>query len=53
MSECRTTYRKVKEIFKCLYPEDLKGNLHRNMNTLTAIITGIIIGCPAIAGNLF
>ena len=44
MSDCRTTYRKVKEFVKCLYPDELKGNLHRNMNTLTAMITGIIIG---------
>ncbi len=56
MSDCRTTYRKVKEFVKCLYPDELKGNLHRNMNTLTAMITGIIIGketqLPQIATNV-
>jgi len=43
MSNCRTTYRKVKEFVQCLYPSKLRGNLYRNMNTLTAMITGIII----------
>ena len=56
MSDCRATYRKVKEFVKCLYPDELKGNLHRNMNTLTAMITGIIIGketqLPQIATNV-
>lgn len=56
MSDCRNTYRKVKEFVKCLYPDELKGNLHRNMNTLTAMITGIIIGketqLPQIAANV-
>ena len=44
MSDCKTTYRKVKKFVKCLYPDQLNGNLARNMNTLTAMITGIIIG---------
>ena len=56
MSDCRTTYRKVKEFVKCLYPSKLRGNLYRNMNTLTAMITGIIIGketqLPQIATNV-
>jgi len=56
MSDGRTTYRKVIEFIKCLYPGELKGNLHRNMNTLTAMITGIIIGketqLPQIAANV-
>ena len=38
MSDCKTTYRKVKEFVKCLYPDQLNGNLARNMNTLTAMI---------------
>jgi len=56
MSDCRTTYRKVKEFVQCLYPSKLRGNLYRNMNTLTAMITGIIIGketqLPQIATNV-
>ena len=56
MSDCKTTHRKVKEFVKCLYPSQLKGNLERNMNTLTAMITGIIIGketqLPQIATNV-
>ena len=44
MSDCRSTYRKVKEFVKCHYPDELKGNLHRNMNTLTTMIAGMIIG---------
>ena len=56
MSDCRTTYRKVREFVKCVYPSELKGNLSRNMNTLAAMITGIIIGketqLPQIATNV-
>ena len=56
MSDCKTTYRKVKEFVQCLYPDQLDGNLARNMNTLTAMITGIIIGketqLPQIAANV-
>jgi len=56
MSDCKTTHRKVKEFVKCLYPSQLEGNLERNMNTLTAMITGIIIGketqLPQIATNV-
>ena len=56
MSECKATYRKVKEFVKCIYPAELRGNLDRNMNTLTAMITGIIIGketqLPQIATNV-
>jgi hypothetical protein len=44
MSDCKTMYRKVKEFVKYLYPDQLNGNLARNMNTLTSMITGIIIG---------
>lgn len=56
MSESKATYRKVKEFVKCLYPSELRGNLYRNMNTLAAMITGIIIGketqLPQIATNV-
>jgi hypothetical protein len=56
MSDCKTIYKKVNEFVKCLYPNELRGNLNRNMNTLTAMITGIIIGketqLPEIATNV-
>lgn len=56
MSDCQAVYRKVQEFVKCLYPFKLSGNHHRNMNTLTAMITGIIIGketqLPQIATNV-
>jgi hypothetical protein len=43
MSDCQTTHRKVKEFVKYLYSEEPRGNLHQNLNTLTSMITGIII----------
>ena len=56
MSDCKTIYRKVNEFVHCLYPGELKGNLLRNMNTLSAMITGIILGkdtqLPQIALNV-
>jgi hypothetical protein len=55
MSNRRTTYRKFIEFVKSLYPCEFKGFLCRNMNTLAAMITGIIIGkqshLPQIAAN--
>jgi hypothetical protein len=36
MSDCKTIYRKVNEFVHCLYPGELKGNLLRNTNTLSA-----------------
>jgi hypothetical protein len=56
MNDCKTVYRKVNHFVQCLYPGQLKGNLRRNMNTLAAMITGIIIGketqLPLIALNV-
>ena len=56
MSDCKTIYKKVKEFIKCTYPSEPTGNLHRNMNTLAAMITGIVIGketqLPQIANNV-
>jgi hypothetical protein len=55
MSDCKAIYRKVKEFVKCLYPGELRGFFHRNLNTLTSMIAGIIIGketqLPQIANN--
>ena len=45
MSDCTAIYRKVKEFVKCLYPGEPRGFFHRNLNTLTSMITGIIINC--------
>jgi len=56
MSDCKAVYRKVNHFVQCLYPGQLKGNLRRNMNTLSAMVTGIIIGketqLPLIAVNV-
>ena len=56
MNDCRAVYRKVNHFVQCLYPGQLTGNLRRNMNTLAAMITGIIIGketqLPLIALNM-
>ena len=56
MSDCKTIYKKVKEFVKCTYPSEPTGNLDRNMNTLAAMITGIVIGketqLPQIANNV-
>lgn len=56
MTDGKIIYRKVNEFLQCLYPGQLKGNLHRNMNTLSAMMTGIILGketqLPQIALNM-
>jgi hypothetical protein len=56
MSDYKTIYRQVKEFVKRMYPLKLTGNLRRNMNTLTAMMAGIIIGkqtqLPKIAANV-
>ena len=56
MNDCKAVYRKVNHFVQCLYPGHLKGNLRRNMNTLSAMVTGIIIGketqLPLIALNV-
>lgn len=56
INDCKAVYRKVNHFVQCLYPGQLTGNLRRNMNTLAAMITGIIIGketqLPLIALNM-
>jgi len=56
MTDCKATYSKVMEFLKCLYPSEPNGNLARNMNTLGAMVTGIVIGketqLPKIAANI-
>jgi hypothetical protein len=55
MNDCKAVYRKVNHFVQCLYPGQLKGNLRRNMNTLSAMVTGIIIKetqLPLIALNM-
>jgi len=55
-NDCKAVYRKVNHFVQCLYPGQLRGNLRRNMNTLSAMTTGIIIGketqLPLIAINM-
>ena len=56
MSDCKAIYRKVKEFVKCLYPGEPRGFFQRNLNTLTSMITGIIISketqLPQIANHV-
>jgi hypothetical protein len=56
MSDCKDIYRKVQEFVRNFYPKEITGNLARNMNTLTAMITGILVGresqLPKIALNV-
>jgi hypothetical protein len=44
MSDCKNIYRKVQEFMKNFYPGEIKGNFARNLNTLAAMITGIVVG---------
>jgi hypothetical protein len=44
MSDCKAVYRKVNHFIQFVCPWQLIGNLRRNMNTLAAMITAIIIG---------
>ena len=56
MSDCKDIYRKVQEFMRNFHSEPITGNLARNMNTLAAMITGILVGretqLPKIALNV-
>ncbi len=56
MHNYKEIYRKVREFMKNFYFTEPVGNLARNLNTLTAMITGILIGketqLPKIALNV-
>lgn len=42
MSDSQITYREIRKFLEKLYPVQPKGNLARHLNTLAAIISGII-----------
>ena len=56
MSDNRRRYRAVREELKKLYPGEPKGNLARHLNTLAAMISGIVASksahLPAIASKV-
>jgi hypothetical protein len=55
MSDNITRYRQVRNALERLYPTKPKGNLARNLNTLAAMISGIVgsksTQLPQIAGK--
>lgn len=56
MSDNRRRYRAVRDALKQLYPTEPKGNLARHLNTLAALVSGIVgsksTNLPAIAGKV-
>ena len=56
MGDNKTRYRKVRESLESLYPTQPKGNFARNLNTLAAMISGIVgsksTQLPKIAGKV-
>jgi hypothetical protein len=42
MSDCKIRYRKIRETLDEYYPTKPKGNFARNLNTLAAMINGIV-----------
>jgi len=56
MSDNRRRYRAIRDAIKQLYPTEPKGNTARNLNTLAALISGIVgsksTNLPAIAGKV-
>jgi len=55
MSDSRRRYRAIRDALKRLYPCEPKGNLARHLNTLAALISGIVgsqrANLPAIAAK--
>lgn len=55
MSDSRRRYRAILDALKQLYPFEPKGNLARHLNTLAALISGIVgsqrVNLPAIAAK--
>jgi len=55
VSDNRRVYRTIRTAIRQLYPTEPKGNFARNLNTLTALIAGIVQAkscqLPAIAGH--
>jgi len=56
MSDNRRRYRAVRSALKQLYPTEPKGNLARHLNTLAALVSGIVgsksTNLPAIAAKV-
>jgi hypothetical protein len=56
MSDSRRVYRAIKQAIKQLYPEEPRGNLARHLDTLTGMVSGIILGkscqLPKIASKI-
>jgi len=56
MSDNRRRYRAIRQALKRLYPKEPKGNVARHLNTLAALISGIVgsksTNLPAIAGKV-
>lgn len=44
MSDNRRRYRAIKRALKQLYPKEPTGNLARHLNTLAALVSGIVGG---------
>jgi len=42
MSDNKTRYREIQTFLEKLYPTQPKGNFARNLNTLAAMISGIV-----------
>ena len=56
MSDSRRRYRAIKRALRQLYPTEPKGNVARQLNTLSMLISGIVgskrTNLPAIAGKV-
>lgn len=56
MSDNRRVYRTIRKAIKQFYPEEPQGNFARHLNTLSALIAGIVQSkrsqLPAIAGKI-
>ncbi len=56
MSDSRRVYRAINQAIKQLYPQEPRGNLARHLDTLTGMVTGLILGrscqLPKIASKL-
>lgn len=56
MSDNRRRYRTIRNVIQQLYPTEPKGNVARHLNTLAALVSGIVgsksTHLPAIAGKV-
>lgn len=42
MSDNHRRYRSIKQALRQMYPQDVKGHAARKLNTLAALISGIV-----------